>query len=299
MRQGENQSKVINFCAILIDTVRGEAASGMATNFSRELVVKQGKKVKLADYDPDETLGWDKNHKMKVSLAKAIAELDKLQYLLYAEHKRALLIVLQGRDASGKDGTIRKVMTGCNPQGCHVTSFKQPSPEEASHEYLWRVHEAVPEYGDIGIFNRSVYEDVLVVRVHNLVPKEVWSRRYDQINEFEELLDANRIKIVKFFLHISKNEQRKRFQQRIDDPDREWKLSEADFTERNFWDDYTAAYEDALTKCNTPYAPWFIIPANKKWFRDLAVSHIITETLEGMNMKFPPPTVDIKKLKWK
>ncbi len=270
----------------------------MATNFSKELAVKPGERVKLGKWDPEETLGWQKGHKMKASLAKAVERIDKLQYLLYAEHKHALLIVLQGRDAAGKDGTIRHVMTGVNPQGCHVTSFKQPSAEESSHEYLWRVHQAVPEYGDIGIFNRSVYEDVLVVRVHNLVPKEVWSRRYDQINEFEELLNDNRVKIIKFFLHISKDEQKKRFQQRIDDPDRRWKISEADFAERKFWDDYTAAYEDALTKCNTPHAPWYIIPANKKWFRNLAVSHIITETLEAMDMKFPPPSVDVKKLKW-
>jgi len=270
----------------------------MATNFSKELMVTPGKKVKLVDWDPDDTLGWEKGRKMKASLDKAIERIDRLQYLLYAEHKRALLIVLQGCDAAGKDGTIRHVMTGCNPQGCHVTSFKKPSAEEASHDYLWRIHHAVPEYGDIGIFNRSVYEDVLVVRVHNFVPKEVWSRRYDQINAFEELLDDNRIRIIKFFLHISKDEQKKRFQQRIDDPDRRWKISEADFDERKFWDDYTLAYEDALTKCNAPHAPWFIIPSNKKWFRNLAISQIIAETMESMDMKFPPPSIDVKKLKW-
>ncbi len=271
----------------------------MTTNFSRELMVPPGKKWKLADWDPDHTLGWQKGHKMKISLDKAIERIDKLQYLLYAEHKRALLIMLQGRDASGKDGTIRHVMTGCNPQGCHVTSFKKPSAEEASHDYLWRIHHAVPEYGDMGIFNRSVYEDVLVVRVHNLVPKEVWSRRYDQINQFEELLHKNRVRIIKFFLHISKDEQRARFQQRLDDPDRRWKIFQADFDERKLWDDYTSAYEEALTKCNGPHAPWFIIPSNKKWFRNLAVSHIVAETMEDMNMRFPPPSIDVKKLKWK
>lgn len=271
----------------------------MATNFTKELMVTPGKSVKLDKWDPENTLGWKKGAKMRAGLDKSIERIDKLQYLLYAEHKRALLIVLQGRDAAGKDGTIRHVMTGCNPQGCHVTSFKVPSAEEMSHEYLWRIHHAVPEYGDIGIFNRSVYEDVLIVRVHNMVPKDVWSQRYDQINEFEELLHDNRVKIIKFFLHISKDEQKKRFQQRIDDPDRRWKISESDFDERKFWDDYTAAYEDALSKCSTPHAPWFVIPANKKWFRNLAVSHIIAETMESMNMKFPPPTVDVKKLKWK
>jgi PPK2 family polyphosphate:nucleotide phosphotransferase len=269
----------------------------MPTNFSKALVVKPGQKVKLAKYDPEETLGWEKDRKMKASLATAIERLDKLQYLLYAEKKRALLIVLQGLDASGKDGTIRHVMTGCNPQGCRVTPFKRPSAEESSHDYLWRVHRAVPEYGDIGIFNRSHYEDVLVVRVHNLVPKDVWSRRYDQINRFEHLLHDNRVKIVKFFLHISKDEQKKRFEQRIQDKDRQWKISEDDFSERKFWNDYTAAYEDVLTKCSPPEIPWYVIPANKKWFRNLAVSHIIVETLEAMHMKFPPPAVDVKKLK--
>jgi PPK2 family polyphosphate:nucleotide phosphotransferase len=271
----------------------------MTTNFTEELMVKPGKKVKLSKWDPEDTLGWDKDHKTKESLEKTIERIDKLQYLMYAEHKRALLIMLQGLDAAGKDGTIRHVMSGVNPQGCTVTSFKKPSPEEMAHDYLWRVHKAVPEVGDIGIFNRSVYEDVLVVRVHNLVGKQVWSKRYDQINEFEKLLHDNHVKILKFFLHISKDEQKKRFQQRIDDPDRRWKISEADFDERRFWDEYVDAYETALTKCSTERAPWFIIPSNKKWFRNLAVSHIIAETLEAMHMKFPKPTVDVKKLKWK
>ena len=271
----------------------------MATNFSKELAVKPGKKVRLSDWDPEDTLGWDKGHKTKETLEKTIEKLDKLQYLLYAEHKRALLIVLQGLDAAGKDGTIRHVMAGVNPQGCKVTPFKKPSVEEAEHDYLWRVHKAVPERGDIGIFNRSHYEDVLVVRVHDLVPKDVWTKRYDQINEFEKMLHQNNVKILKFFLHISKDEQKRRFQQRIDDPDRRWKISDADFAERKYWDDYTRAYEAALENCNGAHAPWYVIPSNKKWFRNLAVSHIITETLEGMDMKFPPPTVDVKKLKWK
>ena len=271
----------------------------MATNFSKDLLVTPGKKVKLGKWDPDDTLGWEKGHKTTDVLDKACERLDKLQYLLYAEHKRALLIVLQGLDAAGKDGTIRHVMSGVNPQGCTVTPFKTPSAEEMQHDFLWRIHKAVPEYGDIGIFNRSHYEDVLIVRVHNLVPKDVWSSRYDQINEFEELLHDNNVKVVKFFLHISKDEQKKRFEQRIDDPDRRWKISEGDFAERKFWDDYTQAYEAALTKCSTKHSPWYVIPSNKKWFRNLAVSHIIVETLEEMHMKFPAPTVDVKKLKWK
>ncbi|MGA7626557.1 MAG: polyphosphate kinase 2 family protein [Candidatus Acidiferrales bacterium] len=268
----------------------------MATNFTKELMVRSGRKVKLSKFDPDNTLGWSKNHAMKVSLEKNLKKLDRLQYLLYADHKHALLLIFQGLDAAGKDGTIRHVMSGVNPQGCKVTSFKAPSPEEAAHDYLWRVHHAVPPLGDIGIFNRSQYEDVLVVRVHNLVPKKVWSERYGQINQFEQFLYDNNVTILKFFLHISKNEQEKRFMERIDDPDKRWKISEADFAERKFWDDYVAAYEDALTRCSTKLAPWFIIPANKKWFRNLAVSHIIVETMQAMNLKFPPPAVDIKKL---
>lgn len=270
----------------------------MATNFRKELVVTPGKKVNLSKYDPEDTLGWDKGHAMKTSLKKTLEKLDTLQYLFYAESKLALLIVLQALDAGGKDGTIRHVMSGINPQGCRVTSFKKPSDEELAHDFLWRIHKAVPRYGDIGIFNRSHYEDVLVVRVHNLVPKEVWSKRYEQINAFESLLHKNRVKILKFFLHINKEEQKARFMQRLDDPDRRWKISEADFQERKFWDDYTLAYEEAITKCSTPENPWFIIPSNKKWFRNLAVSHIIAETLEEMRMKFPPPAIDIKKVKW-
>ena len=270
----------------------------MATNFTKELMVKPGEKVRLGKYDPDDTLGWDKSRKTKENLEKSLQKLDSLRYLLYAERKRALLIVLQALDAGGKDGTIRQVMSRVNPQGCSVSSFKGPSTEEASHDFLWRIHKAVPRHGDIGIFNRSHYEDVLVVRVHNLVPKEVWSKRFDQINEFEEMLTRNNVKVIKFFLHISKDEQKKRFMERIDDPDKRWKISLADFQERKFWNEYTAAYEDALTKCSTEGAPWFIIPSNKKWFRNLAVSHVIVETLENMKMKFPAPTVDVKGLKW-
>lgn len=269
----------------------------MATKFGEELIATPGKKVRLEKWDPEDTLGWNKNHKMKASLDKTIDKLDGLQYLLYAEHKRALLIVLQGLDAAGKDGTIRHVMSGVNPQGCRVTSFKKPTSEELTHDYLWRVHKAVPPIGDIGIFNRSHYEDVLVVRVHDLAPKEVWSRRYDQINDFERMLVENNVKILKFFLHISSDEQKGRFQQRIDDKDRQWKISEADFAERKFWNDYTRAYEAALTKCSTPHAPWYVIPSNKKWFRNLAVSHIIVETLEAMKMNFPAPSVDVSKIK--
>ena len=270
----------------------------MAANFSRKLMIHPGKKVKLASYDPDATLGWQKGRKAKESLEKAVAKLDDLQYLLYAEGKRALLIVFQGMDASGKDGTIRHVMAGINPQGCRVTSFKEPSAEEKAHDFLWRIHAAAPKIGEFGVFNRSHYEDVLVVRVHNLVPKDIWSQRYDQINKFEGILTANNVLMLKFFLHISKDEQKKRFLQRLDDPKKQWKISEADFNERKYWEDYQRAYEDALERCSTLHAPWFIISANKKWFRNLAVSHIIVETLERMKIKLPPPSPDVKKLKW-
>jgi len=267
--------------------------------FSEELAVKPGHKVKLSKWDPDGTFGFKKDRKTKENLEKAIERLVGFQYRLYAEKKRALLLIFQGLDAAGKDGTIRHVMSGVDPQGCVVKSFKVPSAEEAAHDFLWRVHKAVPGYGEIGVFNRSHYEDVLIVRVHGLVPKEVWSRRYDQIDSFEAMLEENGVKILKFFLHISKNEQKKRFLERIDDPDKRWKISEDDFKERKYWDDYTVAYEDALERCSKKEAPWFIIPANKKWFRNLAVSHIIDETFREMDLKFPPPTINLKKLKWK
>jgi PPK2 family polyphosphate:nucleotide phosphotransferase len=267
--------------------------------FTKELAVKPGHKVNLSKWNPDDTLGFEKDHQTKNSLEKAIERLVGFQYRLYAEKKRALLLIFQGLDAAGKDGTIRHVMSGVDPQGCVVKSFKVPSAEEAAHDFLWRVHKAIPSYGEIGVFNRSHYEDVLIVRVHGVVPKEVWSRRYDQINEFERMLEENKVKILKFFLHISKDEQKKRFLERIDDPDKRWKISEDDFEERKYWSDYTVAYEDVLERCSTKEAPWFIIPANKKWFRNLAVSHIIDETFREMDMKFPSPTINLKKLKWK
>jgi PPK2 family polyphosphate:nucleotide phosphotransferase len=198
-------------------------------------------------------------------------------------------------DAGGKDGTIRHVMSGLNPQGCHVTSFKVPTEEELAHDYLWRVHRAVPAKGEIGIFNRSHYGDVLVVRVHNLVPRRVWSERYEQINGFEKILADNDVTIVKFFLHISKEEQKKRLQERLDDPAKHWKVSEADFEERRFWPDYIKAYEDALSKCSTPWAPWYVIPADHKWFRNLAVADILVSTLEDMDMRFPKSKLDLSR----
>jgi len=260
-----------------------------------KLLVVPGKKTKLSDIDPDDTRGLKNDEKSQKMLQKLIARLDDLQCLLYASKKYSLLIVLQGIDGAGKDGTIRHVMSGVNPQGCRVTSFKTPSAEEVAHDFLWRIHNAIPERGEIGIFNRSHYEDVLVVRVHKLVSESIWSRRYKQINQFERILAENNVKILKFYLHISKEEQKKRFQQRLEDRTKWWKLSPTDFQERRYWNDYMDAYEDVLRYCSTPWAPWYIIPANKNWFRNLAVSHIIVKTLEDMNMRFPKPSFNVSR----
>jgi PPK2 family polyphosphate:nucleotide phosphotransferase len=262
---------------------------------SDKLMVKPGSRAKLAGRDPDETFGYTKD-KAEQALQKHHAKLADLQELLYAEKKHALLIVLQALDAGGKDGTIRHVMSGVNPQSCSVTSFKAPTALELGHDFLWRVHKAVPTKGNIGIFNRSHYEDVLVVRVHKLVPKSVWSARYRFINDFEDMLSENGVKILKFFLHISKDEQKRRFKERLADPDKMWKATPADFEERKYWEDYAAAYEDALTRCSAKSSPWYVIPANKKWFRNLAVSQIIVETLESLDMKYPELTFDPKSI---
>ena len=265
-------------------------------NFTRKMIVRPGSKIKLKDFDPDDTLGYQDDKKTQAKTAKLIQRLDDLRYLFFAVKKRALLIVLQGMDTGGKDGTIRHVMSGISPEGCDVTSFKSPTPDELAHDFLWRIHKAVPEKGDFGIFNRSHYEDVLIVRVHKLVPKKVWKARYDEINAFEKLLVENRIHIVKFFLHISKDEQKRRLEARITDPQKSWKISAADFAERKYWDDYVSAYEDAIARCSTESAPWFIIPANHKWFRNFAVSKILVETLEDLDMQLPRPSVDLSKL---
>ncbi|MBN2210971.1 MAG: polyphosphate kinase 2 family protein [Sedimentisphaerales bacterium] len=259
--------------------------------------VKPGHGVKLKDWNPDNTAGYDDKHKAKEMLQETCERLSQLQYRLYAENRRSVLIILQAMDAGGKDGAIRHVMGPLNPQGCRVTSFKAPTPVELAHDFLWRVHRAVPGKGEIGIFNRSHYEDVLVVRVHHLVPRKVWSKRFSQINDFEKMLAAQGVHILKFYLHISKDEQLERLKARVDDPDKHWKISLADFEERRYWDDYMRAYEDVLEKCSTKYAPWYVIPANHKWFRNLALSRILLETLEEMDPQFPPPACDIRTLK--
>ncbi len=268
-------------------------------NLGEKLIVPPGKKVMLDHFDADDTLGWKKNDKTQADLEKVLRRLDEIQYLLYAAKQHALLVVLQSMDAGGKDGTIRHVMSGLNPQGCRVTSFKAPTAEEAGHDFLWRVHKAVPIKGEIGIFNRSHYEDVLVARVHQLVPEAVWSKRYDQINDFEKVLTESNVTILKFFLHISKEEQKQRFEERLEDKTKRWKISPADFEERKRWGEYQTAYEVALSRCSTPWAPWYIIPANKKWFRNLAVSQIMLRALEGLKMKYPKPAFDLSQFELK
>lgn len=260
-------------------------------------MVKPGSTVKLDKIDPDNIDGFkSKNEAMEI-LAKNQKKLAELQYKLYAENKQSLLIVLQALDAGGKDGTINHVLAPMNPQGCRVHGFKAPTPEEQAHDFLWRIHRSAPKNGEVVIFNRSHYEDVLIARVHKLVPQKVWSKRYDLINDFEKLLFTNNTKIIKFFLYISKAEQLKRFESRLDEPDKHWKISEGDYSERQYWNDYITAFEEAMTKCSTKNAPWFIIPANQKWFRNLAVSAIVVETLESMNMQMSQPTVDINDIR--
>jgi PPK2 family polyphosphate:nucleotide phosphotransferase len=240
--------------------------------------VDEGNKVKLKDYDPNDTMHV--NHaSIDQDLQDLSKELGDLQELLAAAQHHSLLIVLQGMDTSGKDGTIRHVFSHINPQGCFVHSFKAPTPEELAHDFLWRIHKTTPSKGFMGIFNRSQYEDVLVVRVHNLVPENVWSQRYDEINHFEQLLANSRTIILKFFLHISSDEQERRLLDREKDKDKAWKLSASDWAERRYWDAYQEAYEDALSRCSTNVAPWYIVPANHKWYRNLAVALTLVETM--------------------
>jgi PPK2 family polyphosphate:nucleotide phosphotransferase len=225
--------------------------------------------------------------------------MGRLQRLLWADATKSLLVVLQAVDAGGKDGVIRHLFTGMNPQGTSVFGFKQPSRSEAAHDFLWRAHLHAPGKGEVVIFNRSHYEDVLVVRVHKLVPKADWSRRYERINEFEKLLAQNGTRILKFFLHISPEEQLARFKQRLDDPARRWKISESDYTERQQWNRYVDAFEDAMERTSTEHAPWYVIPADQKWFRDLAISQILADAMEEMNLKTPPPQMDLAEIRRK
>ncbi len=271
---------------------------------SQPFIVKPGNSISLRgvgddcnpEHTPEFTGAYRKKGETKKPLKKLHKKMLKLQELLYAESQHALLIILQGMDTCGKDGTIRKVMSGINVQGCDVVNFKVPTVDEVSRDFLWRAHKAVPQRGKIGIFNRSHYEDVLVVRVHDLVPESVWQQRYQQINDFEKMLVENGTVVLKFFLHISKDEQKERLESRLNDPSKHWKITEADIRERAYWDDYMQAYETVLQKCSTDWAPWYIIPANKKWYRNLVITERIVETLENLDMKFPEPNSDISNL---
>ena len=261
--------------------------------------VRPGSKVDLTKIDPSFTAGHKDEASVRKKIKKHAEQLRDLQYHLYAEGKWSLLICLQGLDSAGKDGTIVHVLGTMDPLGTRVCAFKVPTEEEAAHDFLWRIEKQVPLKGEVVIFNRSHYEDVLVVRVHNTVPKEVWSKRYDFINSFEKELVANGTHILKFYLHISPEEQLRRFKERLDNPTCQWKISEADYAEREFWQDYTRAYEDAINKTSTKHAPWYVIPANHKWFRNLAVSKIVVEELESLGMKLPEPKVDLDEIRRK
>jgi len=266
-------------------------------SYFQRFVVKPGSKVRLRKIDPD-FIDKHKNEASALEATKRNAErLRELQELLYAEHKQSLLICLQAVDTGGKDGVINHVLSAMNPQGCKVYSFRKPNSVELDHDFMWRVYRDVPAKGEVAIFNRSHYEDVLAARVHELVPGKILDKRYEEINVIEKHLCENNTHILKFFLHIGKGEQLRRFKIRLDDPAKHWKISENDYIEREYWDDYQEAFEIMLSRCSTKRAPWFVIPANQKWFRNLAVSQIMIEYLEGLNMKFPKPAVNIKKIR--
>jgi PPK2 family polyphosphate:nucleotide phosphotransferase len=256
--------------------------------------VSSRSKLTLSDRDASPPKGLRKGDELDEELDKLLERLGELQQTFYADGRHSLLVVLQGRDASGKDGVIRTVIGACNPQGVRVTSFKVPTTLEIAHDYLWRIHLAVPEKGMIGIFNRSHYEDVIVVRVHELVPREVWSQRYDQINQFERILAENGVVILKFFLHVSRDEQRDRLIERVEDKTKNWKFSAGDLDERARWDEYTAAYRDALRKCSTVWAPWYVVPADKNKARNYLVARRLVTTLEGLNLRYPKPKMDLE-----
>jgi len=266
---------------------------------TKPYIVGSGEKIELAgipsDFQDSDFRKKKANKRIEAN-ATVMAELAKR---LYAENRRSILLVLQGMDTAGKDGTIRSVMRGMNPTSCQVSSFKKPSEVELDHDFLWRVHQVVPRRGNIGIFNRSHYEDVLVVRVHGLVPEETWQARYRLINDFEKLLSSTDTRIVKCFLHISKETQRERLQARVDDPAKHWKFNPGDLSERQKWDDYQRAYEAALEQCSTDHAPWHIIPSDRKWYRNLVVSELLRSTLEEMSPEYPPAEADFSDIKVK
>lgn len=259
--------------------------------------MKPGSKVDLKDEDTSQDGGFKGPAEAKPLLDKKLLRISKLQERLYAEGRHSLLLVLQGMDTSGKDGTVKSVMRDVNPQGVIVTSFKAPTSEELAHDYLWRIHQHIPPRGMIAVFNRSHYEDVIVVRVHELVPKDIWEKRYDQINDFERRLTEENVHIVKVFLHISRNEQKRRLEERLKDREKLWKFNPGDVKERARWKDYVKASDDALSKCSTDWAPWYIVPANKKWYRNLVVATLVEEALEEIDPKFPKVDFDPASIK--
>ena len=256
---------------------------------NRTLIVEPGEPARLAHRHTGDDLGLESKEAVASLVERLIGDLRGLQDRLWAEARRSVLLVLQGVDTSGKDGTISHVFTGVNPQACKVASFKVPTPTELAQDYLWRVHAACPARGEIGIFNRSHYEDLVVVRVKNLVPKDVWQRRFRHVREFERVLTEEGTAIVKVFLHISKDEQRKRLQERLDDPAKTWKFRLGDLDDRKLWDDFTAAYEEAISETSTEWAPWYVVPADRKWVRNAAVAHLLVKTLKEMDPQLPPP----------
>jgi PPK2 family polyphosphate:nucleotide phosphotransferase len=266
-------------------------------NLKSPYFIKPRAKVKLSKLTTSDTGSYKSEETAAPVLVKHQAALNNLQDVLYASQKKAILIVLQGMDTAGKDGTIRHIFSGINPQGCNVSSFKVPTPLEARHDFLWRAHDAVPPRGMIGIFNRSHYEDALSPRVHKLITGKQMRLRLDDINEFEYMLHDNDVAIVKFFLHISRDEQTRRLQARIDNPDKHWKLSDADIYERQFWSDYEDAYNDILSTTSHKHAPWFVIPSDHKWHRNVAISAILVNLLESLDLKYPAPTLNAKTIK--
>lgn len=265
-------------------------------NLNSRYLIKPHTKVRLAKLPTSETDGFASEKAAAATLEKHRKQLDKLQEVLYAGQQKALLIVLQGMDTAGKDGTIRHIFSGVNPQGCEVAQFKVPTPLEARHDFLWRAHAAVPPRGMIGIFNRSHYEDVLSPRVHDLITAKTVRSRLEDIVEFEQMLTDNDIVLLKFFLHISHKEQTARLQSRIDTPDKHWKLSEADFKEREYWSEYQSAYGDAIEGTSRKHAPWFVVPSDQKWYRNVVISGILVDALERMKLTYPAPSADVSKL---
>ncbi len=255
--------------------------------------VKQGDTLELSDEDASAPKSIGKGEDLKDKLEKQLDKIGELQKIFYADGRRSLLIILQGRDAAGKDGVVRSVIGACNPSGVRITSFKAPTPLEVAHDYLWRIHQAVPEKGMMGIFNRSHYEDVLVVRVRSLVPEDVWSKRYDQINDFERMLSENGTVILKFFLHVSREEQTERLRERVEDETKNWKFNAGDLDERKLWDEYTVAYRDALARCSTEWAPWFVVPSDSNKARNYLIAKRIVATLESLGLEYPKPNTDL------